>query len=155
VRLASFGRWGFEILNEQEIFEKPAIARQSRVFRFLTKTMNERKDMNQYTTRVPTEFGPETRFEVRPAPPAPFRATRETEFERLKDRLLAEQLDGTPPELTVPLRRAASEAAALAWVTFHPLLVFPVLFEEKTAAALRQAQRQARIYADSRELLAV
>jgi hypothetical protein len=117
--------------------------------------MNERKDMNQYTTRVPTEFGPETRFELRPAPPAPFRATRETEFERLKARLLAEQLDGTPPELTVPLRRAANEAAALAWVTFHPLLVFPVLFEEKTAAALRQAQRQARVYADSRELLAV
>jgi hypothetical protein len=33
--------------------------------------------------------------------------------------------------------------------------VFPVLFEEKTAVAVRQAQRQARIYANSRELLAV
>jgi len=33
--------------------------------------------------------------------------------------------------------------------------VFPVLFEEKTAVALRQARRQARIYADSRELLVV
>jgi hypothetical protein len=117
--------------------------------------MNERKDMNQYRTRVPTEFGPETRFELWPAPPAPFRATRETEFERLKDRLLAEQLEGATPEVTVPLRRAANEAAALAWVTFYPLLVFPVLFEEKTAVALRQAQRQARIYTDSRELLAV
>ena len=111
--------------------------------------------MNQYTTRVPTEFGPETRFELRPAPPAPFRATRETEFEKLKTRLLTEHLTGAPPELNVPLRRAANEAAALAWVTFYPLLVFPVLFEEKTAVALRQAQRQARIYADSRDLLAV
>jgi hypothetical protein len=117
--------------------------------------MKERKDMNTYKTRVPTEFGLETRFELRPAPPAPFRATRETEFERLKTRLLTEQLAGATPELNVPLRRAANEAAALAWVTFYPLLVFPVLFEEKTAVALRQARRQARIYADSRELLVV
>ena len=117
--------------------------------------MKERKDMNTNKTRVPTEFGPETRFELRPAPPAPFRATRETDFDRLKTRLLTEQLTGATPEVNVPLRRAANEAAALAWATFYPLLVFPVLFEEKTAAALRQAQRQARIYADSRELLAV
>jgi len=111
--------------------------------------------MNTKKTRVPTEFGPETRFELRPAPPAPFHATRETEFERLKTRLLAGQLAGATPDVNVPLRRAANEAAALAWVTFYPLLVFPVLFEEKAAVALRQAQRQARIYADSRELLAV
>ena len=39
-------------------------------------------------------------------------------------------------------------------MTFYPLLVFPALFEEKTAAAVRQARRQARIYAASRELLA-
>ena len=111
--------------------------------------------MNKTTTRIPAEFAPEARFEVRPAAAAPFRVIQESEFERLKSRLLAEQLAGATPEVTVPLRRAANEAAALAWVTFYPLLVFPVLFEEKTAAALRQAQRQARIYADSRELLAV
>ena len=111
--------------------------------------------MNKKLTRVPTEFGPETRFELRPTPAAPFRVTRETEFERLKTRLLTEQLAEAPPELNVPVRRAANEAAALAWVTFYPLLVFPLLFEEKTAVALRQAQRQARIYADSRDLLAV
>jgi hypothetical protein len=35
------------------------------------------------------------------------------------------------------------------------LLVFPALFEEKTAAAVRQTERQARIYANSRELLGV
>ena len=109
--------------------------------------------MNKNETRVPARFGPETRFEVRPAP---FRATQETEFERLKSRLLARQLAGAPaPELNPPLRRAANDAAALAWATLYPLLVFPVLFEEKTAIALRQAQRQARIYTDSRELLAV
>jgi hypothetical protein len=105
--------------------------------------------MNKNETRVPARFGPETRFEVRPAPPAPFRATQETEFERLKNRLLARQLAGAPtPELNPPLRRAANEAAALAWATVYPLLVFPVLFEEKTQAALRQAflKRQARIF---------
>jgi len=109
--------------------------------------------MNRYTTRVPAEFGPETRFEVRPTAAAPFRATRETDFERLKTRLLTERLADAGPDLNAPLRRAANEAAALAWVTFYPLLVFPVLFEEKTNAAMRHAERQARVYADSRELL--
>ena len=112
--------------------------------------------MNKIKTRVPARFGPETRFEVLPVPPAPFRATQETEFERLKGHLLARQLAATPtPELNPPLRRAANEAAALAWATVYPLLVFPVLFEEKIQAALRQAERQARIYESSRELLAV
>ena len=44
--------------------------------------------MNKNKTFVPTEFGPETRFELRASPPAPFRATQETEFERLKNQLL-------------------------------------------------------------------
>jgi hypothetical protein len=35
------------------------------------------------------------------------------------------------------------------------LLLFPVLFEEKAATAMRQTERQARIYATSRELLSV
>ena len=112
--------------------------------------------MNINKTRVPTEFAPETRFELRPAPPAPFRAFQETELERLKKRLLAAQLAyATEPELNAPLRHAANEAAALAWVTLYPLLVFPVLFEEKTRAAVRQAEHQARIFAGSRELIAV
>ena len=111
--------------------------------------------MKRNKTFLTTEFGPETRFELRPAPPAPFRAVLETEFERLKVQLLAEQLAGTDaPELNAPLRRAANEAAALAWVTPFPLLVLPELFAEKSAAAWRQAERQARIYASSRELVA-
>jgi len=111
--------------------------------------------MNTNKNRVATRFAPETRFELRPAPPAPFRANLESNFEQLKNRLLAERLaDDERPELNVPLRRAANEAAALAWVTRYPLLVFPALFEEKTAAAVRQAERQARIYANSRELVA-
>ncbi len=112
--------------------------------------------MNKYKTWVPARFGPETRFEVLPAPPAPFRAALETEFERLKNRLLARHLAEAPtPELNPPLRRAANDAAALAWATVVPLLVFPVLFEEKIEAALRHAARQACIRERSRELLAV
>jgi hypothetical protein len=111
--------------------------------------------MNANKNRVATRFAPETRFELRPAPPAPFRANLESNFEQLKNRLLAERLDDDErPELNAPLRRAANEAAALAWVTRYPLLVFPALFEEKTEAAVRQAERQARIYANSRELVA-
>jgi len=52
--------------------------------------------MNNNEIRVPARFGPETRFEVRPAPPVPFRAAQDTEFERLKNRLLARQLAEAP-----------------------------------------------------------
>jgi hypothetical protein len=105
------------------------------------------------TNKLRTLFRPETRFELRPTTGLPFRANLETEFEQLKTRLLAERLlTNVEPALTAPLRRAANEAAALAWVTFVPLLVFPALFEEKSRLAERQVRRQARIYANSREL---
>lgn len=87
-------------------------------------------------------------------PPAPFRATLETDFERLKNRLLTETLLATArPDLNAAIRRAANEAAALAWVTFYPLLAFPELFEEKLQNAVRHAERQALVYANSRELI--
>ena len=117
---------------------------------------NESKNMNTTDRKVPTRFGPETRFDPRPAPAAPFRATDENELERLKNRLLRKQLTrATAPEVNARLRRAANEAAALAWFTAVPLLVFPALFEEKTAVAVRQAERQARIFKNSREHLTV
>lgn len=108
--------------------------------------------MNKNTKRfnVPTAFAPETRFEIRPNP---FLAARENEFERLKARLLGEQLREAKTELNAPLRRAANEAAAIAWATVYPLLVFPALFEEKTAAAVLQVERQARILNKSREIV--
>ena len=111
--------------------------------------------LNRTVKRLPAEFGPETRFEVKPAPPAPFRATQETELDRLKHRLLFRFLDElAEPRLTGYVRRAANEAAALAWVTPYPLLVFPGLFEEKTQGALLQAERQESVRQRSLELLA-
>jgi hypothetical protein len=106
--------------------------------------------------RVVPNFGPEARFEVTPTAPAPFRTLHETRFERLKNQLLEERLGEVwNPEHTSWLRRAANEAAALAWVTPYPLLVFPTLFEEKTEAALQYAERQEQVREASRELLAV
>jgi hypothetical protein len=111
--------------------------------------------MNTTKNRVAAKFAPETRFALQPVAAAPFRANLETEFERLKTRLLAAQLETVEqPQLNAPLRRAANEAAALAWVTLFPLLVFPALFEEKTTAAIRQTERQARVYANSRDIIA-
>jgi len=112
--------------------------------------------MNANYRRVPTQFGPETGFEVKPVPPAPLRAWQETELERLKTRLLAEWLETrSDPQAGGQLQRAANEAAALAWVTQYPLLVFPALFEEKAGAALLQTGRQEQVRQRSRELLAV
>jgi hypothetical protein len=112
--------------------------------------------MNAKLRRVPTRFAPETRFEVRPERPAPFRALEESAFERLRSRLLNERLvEMLEPALNSDLRQAANEAAALAWVTDYPLLVFPALFDEKVDAALRRVDRQLEIRQRSRELLAV
>jgi hypothetical protein len=85
---------------------------------------------------------------------APFRALAENELEQLKDRLLRQRLNESGvAEVNSRLRRAANEAAALAWTTNIPLLVFPVLFEEKAGVALQQAQRQAAVRERSREIL--
>jgi len=112
--------------------------------------------MNAKYRRVPTRFGPETRFELKPTPAAPFRAVQETRFERLKTVLLDERLEVLPdPALNSCLRSAANEAAALAWVTPYPLLVFPALFEEKAHSALQLAEKQEDVFERSRELLAV
>ena len=111
--------------------------------------------MNTYYQRVPTEFGPEVRFEVPPVPPPPFRARVDAELERLKNRLLREHREEAwDSRLRIALRRAANDAAALAWVTPYPLLVFPVLFEEKAEAALNQSRRQSHVRSRSHDLLA-
>ncbi|MGA2540675.1 MAG: hypothetical protein ABSG78_03820 [Verrucomicrobiota bacterium] len=104
--------------------------------------------------KVLTRFQPETRFEVAPIPAVPFRGTQETELDRLKARLLQQWLQQTPDEqLYAPLRRAANEAASLAWFTPFPLLFFPGLLEEKARTALRQKARQRYIRDRSQSLL--
>ncbi len=69
--------------------------------------------------------------------------------------LLTKRLEGgRDSRLATQLSRTANEAAALAWVTRYPLLVFPALFEEMAETALLRAERQEQIRQRSRELLA-
>src|SRR5436189_4840116 len=108
--------------------------------------------MKRNYKRVLPDFAPETSFEVKPAPPPPFRAAQELKFEGLKERLIEERVENElDPDSFNYLRRAANEAAALAWVTPYPLLVFPGLFEEKADMALLRARRQRHVLARSRE----
>ncbi len=101
-----------------------------------------------------TSFEPEDRFDVAPIATAPFRGTQEAELEQFKFRLLRLALDTTPePGLHLPLRRAANEAAGVAWLTPFPLLVLPVLFDEKMAVARRQFERAQKVRTRSRRLL--
>jgi hypothetical protein len=96
-------------------------------------------------------FGPEVRFDV---PTVPFRATETTALEELKKQLLQKLLEQTTqPGQNILLRRAANDAAALAWLTQFPLLVFPALLEEKVRVALLQHQRQAGVRRRSLNLL--
>jgi hypothetical protein len=109
--------------------------------------------MKQDKNRLTPWFDAETRFDVAPAA-APFRGNQETELDRLKARLLRQLLAETPdPELNAPLRRAAIEAAGLAWMTTHPLLFFPALLEEKAWFAQRQQVRQRQIRLRSEQTL--
>lgn len=111
--------------------------------------------MKTKRTTLRTKFGPETRFDVAPAPAVPFRGTRETELEQFKNELLRAALhEATDPELYAPLRRAATEAAGMAWLTPFPLLFLPALFEEKVAAARRQFARAQSVRSRSRRILA-
>jgi hypothetical protein len=106
--------------------------------------------------RIPAGFGPEVRFELLPTVGTPFRAVVQNRFEQLQKRLLAQRLqDIWEPGLNSQIRRAANEAAALAWVTPFPLLVFPSLFEEKADTALAQAERQTQVLQRSPQLVVV
>ena len=118
--------------------------------------MKEKINMTKKHQLLTARFAPETRFDIAPVLPGTFRAAQETELERLKNLLLRQTLDElTAPEANGFVRRAANEAAALAWDTRFPLLVFPGLFEEKTTIALRQVELQAIVRRRSRELFSV
>ena len=111
--------------------------------------------MKTKRTILRTRFELETRFDLAPAPVVPFRGTRETELEQFKTRLLRAALhEAADAELYAPLRRAANEAAGVAWLTPFPLLFLPALFEEKVAVTKRQFERAQGVRARSRRILA-
>lgn len=120
-------------------FINPIAARDKRP-RKVTMKRNYRK--------VLTEYAPETRFGVTPAP---VRGEPERELERFKNQLLQKALkEENKSELRDLLRHAANEAAGLAWLTPFPLLFLPALVEEKVRNAARQAERQQALFERSR-----
>lgn len=105
--------------------------------------------------RLKLRYEPGNRFEVRPAPAAPFPGTEETELERLKAKLLGRLLDAAEAPLYAPYRRAANDAAAVAWTTCYPLLVFPELLAEKAQEARARDEHQRAVLARSRRIMGV
>jgi hypothetical protein len=124
--------------------------------RNLAKRQNKRRKIEEVktTTNLTTKFARKTRFEVNPLTSVPFRTAQDTDLEQLKARLLRQILAGdVTADLNVRLRRAANEAAALAWLEPYPLLVFPSLLEEKAVVAKKQVAKQRKVYQRSRRLL--
>ena len=104
--------------------------------------------MNLNETILGNDLADAGRFATVFAPAAPFRGAAESELDGLKNRLLRQELARTVSvDANVLLRRAANEAAALAWLTAYPTLVLPGLFEELALGARLNAAQQGRIRA--------
>lgn len=102
--------------------------------------------MKSKNNKLEAAFAVETRFELTPTPPGPFRTVLATEFERVQHGFLVELLrQGNEPDLNLLYRHAVSEAGALAAATDYPMLVLPLLLDEKAAAARKYLRQQNRI----------
>ena len=78
------------------------------------------------------------------------------ELERLKDCLLYEHTSAvSDAEVQTRLERAAEEAASIAWATPYPLLVLPILLDEKLSDARHKAEVQQSIYVRSQPIVAL
>jgi hypothetical protein len=100
--------------------------------------------MNKKYT-IPARFDPGNSFEVSILPAALTRQTQEFELERLKNRLVEEALEASVIADEPSAERAGAEAAALAWTTPFPLLLLPVLFQEKLESVRARRFRQEQI----------
>ena len=92
---------------------------------------------------VALESEPATRLDLKPVSIGRLQARGSDALEELKQRLLQETtIARSDPATLSCLRRAAEEAASVAWTTPFPLLVLPELFAEKAAEACIRSQRQ-------------
>ena len=82
------------------------------------------------------------------------RLPQRAHFEAMRTRLVQRRLQRlwTPRHADL-VRRAAGDAASIAWETGFPLLAFPTLFDEHAGRAVTQADRQEAILTRSRRLL--
>ena len=77
---------------------------------------------------------------------APMRGAVERQLEQLKEKLLSPVLEKIGNvALLKEISWAANEAAALAWLTVCPILLLPVLLEEKVRTTLRKWERQQQV----------
>ena len=81
--------------------------------------------------------------------------TSALELEQFKQCLLGEHRSAHDLHVYSWLNRAADEAASIAWATPYPLLVLPVLLEEKLNDARRKAELQRTIYERSQPIVAL
>ena len=87
-------------------------------------------------------------FESAAAMARPRRRLLEQELDELKEQLLKPLLCSVGnARLVAELRWVANEVSALAWFSACPILVLPVLLEEKTQQALHRWRRQEQIRA--------
>lgn len=102
---------------------------------------------------ISTQFDNEVAFEMTPLPGVVPSDTVQLRFVELQNRLVEETLHETPnPFLREGLHQAANEAAALSWTTPYPLLVMPVLFNEKVHAVRLRLGKQHRVAMKSQSL---
>jgi hypothetical protein len=103
---------------------------------------------------IAAEFEPASRLDLGPVSAGRLQASVIAALEELKQRLLLETARTKSDSAILScLRRAAEEAASLAWTTPFPLLVLPELFAEKAAEACIQSQRQRDIWQRSLGLI--
>ena len=81
--------------------------------------------------------------------------TSALELEQFKQCLLGEHSRAHDLQVHSWFSRAADDAASIAWATPYPLLVLPVLLEEKLRDARRKAELQKAIYERSQPIVAL
>ncbi|MBI4661205.1 MAG: hypothetical protein HY735_20475 [Verrucomicrobia bacterium] len=114
------------------------------------KTQSKRISRNR---RLFAQFGPDVEFDLTPSPAIVPSETVRIRFQELQERLVRDSLSGTQnPVVRGGLQIAAHEAAALAWTTPYPLLVMPILFQEKARSFRLRLAKQHRVSAQTRRL---
>jgi len=104
--------------------------------------------------KLKSRFEPDIRLELGHETIVPSKERLAARLEAFKGRLLKRLLDEvSTTAFHASLRRAANEATALVWLTPYPLLLLPVLMEEKVRVACEQAACQKRIKLRSQELI--
>lgn len=111
----------------------------------IAKDQRKDSDMSTNGNQLNAAFVEDEGFKV-PIMTVPLRGSIEPEIERLKERVLHQLTREKPePVFRVPLQRAVGDAAALAWLTPYPLLVLPLLAQEKAEIAIKRVKRQHEI----------